>query len=125
MKLDKLIQILDSLPDDEVLDTAEAMQRLGVNRRETIFTWAKTNPRLSFYSYLVPRGNGMAFWVFGNPRAIIATRKQFERGKIENTKSGSRKGSQRESGIKAITFQASNERSGASRRTPRYANSRP
>jgi hypothetical protein len=77
-KLDRLIEFLDSLPDDEVLTTQEVMSILKVNRKDTIYTWARQNVRLSFYCYLVPLGSGSHYYVFGNPSAIIATRKQME-----------------------------------------------
>jgi hypothetical protein len=73
-KIDRLIEILDSLPDDEVLTIWDVMELLQIGRRETVYDWARHNVRLSFYSFLDHRGS-KCFYVFGNPRGIIAARK--------------------------------------------------
>jgi hypothetical protein len=91
-QVDKLVLLLDSLPDDEVITASEVQAKLGITRRETVYDWARHNVKLSFYSYLVQRGNGKSFYVFGNPRAIIAIRKlEKKRGQRENSQPSRRK----------------------------------
>jgi hypothetical protein len=72
-KIDSFISFLETLPDDEVLTISEVVKRQPIQRKNTLKEWANANPRVSFYSYQIPTEK---FWVFGNPRAIIAVRKQ-------------------------------------------------
>ncbi len=75
-KVDRLIKVLDSLPDDEVLTVVDVMPIIEVNRRETIYDWARRNVKLSFYHCMAPSPKGPRY-IFGNPRAIIAARKHL------------------------------------------------
>jgi len=74
-KIEKCIEFLETLPDDEVL-TGHELQTKNIATRTTSQRWAKENPRMAFYSHLVNDGG---FWVYGNPRAIITVRKQTEK----------------------------------------------
>jgi len=78
--LDKFIAFLDSLPNDEVLDTQE-ISKLNVVSRNSLLRWAAYEPRLSFYCYLIPGGRGSCpgSYIFGNPQAIIAARKEVKK----------------------------------------------
>ena len=76
--INQLIELLDSLPSDEVFDGWDISKRLGIKKKR-LLEWARNDVRLSFYCYLVPVGSGacIGYYLFGNPRAINAARKHM------------------------------------------------
>jgi hypothetical protein len=85
-QINELIKFLETLPDDEVLSTSDIVEKNFTTRR-MLRHWAKDDVRLAFYRYLVPWGR-QTYYVWGNPKAIVAARKQTEKemGASENNR---------------------------------------